>query len=346
MVKEPVFILGSHKSGTSLLRSLLDGCGNLFAIPIEMHFFEHMGFWVDYAIRRSLPADQDFDSVLARIKSAVRKSNEKPGPAVQYGGDSLPGTAQWGVERLLSHLEKKGRRAFYEKDYRVLFDAYLEAAYLSLKGQLPPQDTRFVEKSVENAEFAPYLKKLYPEAKFIHIVRNPYAALVSIRKFKSLTGQFPYIGTFLDALQNSYYHAFQNPLIVSDYLLIRYEDLVLDAEKVMKKVANHLEMPFEPSMLIPSTLGEVWKGNSMSGLAFDGISSHPLEAWKQNIYPLEIVLVNLLLPHVLRKFGYELMQPSSSPFLPMKGERLKKYLANRLYWFFAKAKPGGEMSIQ
>ena len=38
-MENPVFILGSHKSGTSLLRNLLDGISGFFVIPIEAHFF-------------------------------------------------------------------------------------------------------------------------------------------------------------------------------------------------------------------------------------------------------------------------------------------------------------------
>ena len=37
--KNYVFILGQHKSGSSLLRSLLDGHPDLFVIPVETHYF-------------------------------------------------------------------------------------------------------------------------------------------------------------------------------------------------------------------------------------------------------------------------------------------------------------------
>ena len=55
MKNPPVFILGSHKSGTSLLRSLLDSHPKLYIIPFETHFIASLGRWVQYSYRRQKP---------------------------------------------------------------------------------------------------------------------------------------------------------------------------------------------------------------------------------------------------------------------------------------------------
>jgi hypothetical protein len=44
LMNQSIFILGAHKSGSSLLRSLLDGHPQLFAIPLETHLFQTAGF--------------------------------------------------------------------------------------------------------------------------------------------------------------------------------------------------------------------------------------------------------------------------------------------------------------
>ena len=296
---------------------------------------------MDYAIRRSLPVDLTFEQVLARIEQAFIKSNEKPGEIGKYGGDSTE-TDRWDVEGLLNHLARTGRKAFENKDYPGFFNAYVESIYLALKGELPQTTLRFVEKTVENAEFASLLKKIYPGAKFIHIVRNPYATVVSTRKFKTLHGHYPYMGTILEALESSYYYAYQNPLCIEDYLVLRYEDLLLDTEVKMRQVASFLEIPFEEAMLTPTVMGKAWKGNSMSGQGFNGVSTYPLTAWKDQIRTLEIELVNVSLNHVLDKFNYEKIHSSSSPYLPAKGESVRKYFANRFYWLSAKIRRTGD----
>jgi len=338
---DPVFILGSHKSGTSLLRNLLDGVDGFFAIPIELHFFEYSGLWVDYPIRRSLPINPGFEEVKRRIVAAIERSNQGASGNGKFGGDSLVDAGKWDIQRLIAHLDQYGKPAFEKNDLRGFIDAYVEGVHLALRKALPPAGTRFVEKSVENAEFAPLIKKLYPGAKFIHIVRNPYAALVSIRKFKPYKGKFPFLGTYIDALESSYYYAMQNPLSLPDYLVVRYEDLLTDPDGTMHKVATHLDTPFTPVMLNPSALGEEWKGNSMSGVEFKGVSKYPLEAWKSEITPLEIDLVNTQLPHVMREFQYEPVHVSPSPLLPIKGETIKIYLANRFYRAYARVRRTG-----
>ena len=69
----PVFLLGSHKSGSSLLRSLLDGHPELAVLPKETHLFQFTNHWVDYRRRRNLPRPLDrqqfFDSLLQQIRN-------------------------------------------------------------------------------------------------------------------------------------------------------------------------------------------------------------------------------------------------------------------------------------
>lgn len=51
----PIFILGCTKSRTSMMRNLFDGHPDLFIVPAESHFFQNIGFWINYFFRRSAP---------------------------------------------------------------------------------------------------------------------------------------------------------------------------------------------------------------------------------------------------------------------------------------------------
>ena len=334
-MQRPVFILGFHKSGTTLLRSLLDGVPGVFAIPIETHIYEHLGFWVDYEIRRQLPQELDFGQFLARIENVLTLSNKKNSQKDTHGGDSIDG-GNLLIEEFTAYFSTHARMPFENNDQRALIDAYFEALHLAMTGSLPASEVRFVEKTVENAEFTGYLYKYYPDAVFIHIIRNPYAALVASRKFRTTRNRYPYLGTILRAMENSFYHAFHNPRLHENYHMIRYEDLVQDTEKTMQQIAEFTGIPYNPAMLIPSTLGSPWKGNSMSGKGFDGISQAPVYAWKKDIFPLEAALINLLLPHVLTRFGYETHPTASSVYLPCKRETIPMYIANRFFWLTSK----------
>jgi hypothetical protein len=330
-LKSPVFILGSHKSGTSLVRGLLDGVPGLFSIPIETHIFEHLGFWVDYELRRSVPCELTFDQVLVSILSRIGKSNQKNSGFSQFGGDSL-NSNQWDLSRLTAFLEKNGKRPFEEKNLKEFISAYFQGLYFSLFSELPPSSIRFVEKSVENAEFAAVLKNNFPGAKFIHIIRNPYATVVSLRKYNTMRGNYPYLGWIINALENNYHYSIINPLHVTDYLVVRYEDLITDTETKMREISCFLEIPFNEIMLRPTALGKLWPGNSVNGIAFSGVSADPIGKWKNQINPLEIAVVNSNLRHILDIYGYEKITSRRSALLPSKKEGIKNFFANRFYW--------------
>lgn len=328
-MKNAVFLLGSHKSGTSLLRSLLDGSDELFVIPIEAHFFQFSGWWVDYALRRSPPANLSFDEVVDSFTQHIRQSNEG---ASQTSDSKL--TGRWNVDRFTEHL-KSGHTPFKNGDFRGFLDCYVEALHISLYDS-PPPVRRFAEKSVENAEYAPVLNTLYPEAKFVHLIRNPYATLVALRRHLARR-HYPFLGNAIAALNNSYYHLYRNPLILPDYLVVRYEDLVTEPTDVMKKVAAFIDIDFSDSLLEPTLMGQPWAGNSSSGRRFGGISSEPLTTWHREIRSLEIHFVNAFFDHVLRAYGYERLMSENSAYRPVQGEKPRSYLANRLFWAFSQA---------
>jgi len=324
-MKQPVFILGSHKSGTTLLRNLINGAPDLFVVPLEAHFFQLTGFWVNYALRRSYPQTVTFEQVKESLIRHIRRSNE----IASRTSDSVL-VGQWNVAAVETYLIKHARLPFESHDWRGFFDAYIEALHVGLDGK-PPETSRFLEKSVENAEYATLLTALYPDAKFIHIVRNPYATLVSLRRHMSLAG-YPLLTAALSSLNNSYYYLYKNPHLLSDYLVVRYEELLENPEDIMRRIADHIGIPFSPQLLIPTTQDEIWSGNSSSGEAFDGISNRPISAWQEHIHPLESAFVNLLFPHVLRDFGYERWPVTGSLYRRASQESVKTYIKNRWLW--------------
>jgi protein-tyrosine sulfotransferase len=325
-LKKPIFILGSHKSGTSLLRSLFDGAEGLFVIPTEIHFFQYAGFWVDYALRPARPQELTFEQWIQTLVQHVEHVNTEAFAVGATGDNILPG--RWDVSALSDYLRARADRYFEEKNYLGLLNSYVEALHVSLYGK-PPVAQRFVEKSVEQAEYAELIHKLYPDAKFLHVVRNPYATLVAIRRHMSQKNRYPFLNKAINALENSYYYLYKNPLLINDYLILRYEDLVNKPNDTMQRVAEFVEIEFGDVLLTPTTLGVPWTGNSTSGRVFEGISKQPLDAWRDKITSLEIRLVNLLFKHVLRDYGYTQISERDNVFKPSPGENVKTYLANR-----------------
>ncbi|HEV2539339.1 MAG TPA: sulfotransferase [Frateuria sp.] len=315
----PVFLLGSHKSGSSLLRSLLDSHPELAVLPKETHLFQFTNHWVDYRRRRNVPrtlGHQDFfDQLLQQIRQDTGPDNPyADAPGFRYRMDVL--------EARLRRLDPDDMPSF--------FLGYMRAAHEAALGTPPPAGRALVEKSVEHAEFAYVLACYFPGARFIHIVRNPYATLVAVRRMlQKRSPRFPYLWPMASSLHNSYHDLFTNRLAVPNYLCLRFEDLVCDTEAVMRKVAAFLGIGYQPTLLQPTSMGRPWSGNSTSNQPFEGISRRPLDEWKEQISDYEIALANHVAGPVFEAFGYH-WKDARHPYRRVRRERPKTYAANRM----------------
>ncbi len=304
----PVFLLGSHKSGTSLLRALLDGHEQLEVLPRETHFFALMGYWIDYGLKRQWPCPET-GNLRDRFVGHVRDRAADLELRVATGPFSdAPDFAGYNADAF--------ERAFNppaDSSPRRLFEMFMGALHLAHTGQELAPGARVVEKSVENAEFVDHIRDMFPAAKFVHIVRNPYAALVAIRRARSQEGRYPAMQPVIDSLTNSAYFLYRNRKRHADgsYLVIRYEDLLRDPSTAMQLVVDHLGIDYADSLLHPTAGGRTWEGNSTSRSSqggFTGISTAPIDAWRAHISGFEIALVNHWLGPVFDGFGYERLQ--------------------------------------
>lgn len=318
-LSKPIFILGSHKSGSSLLRSLLDGHKSLYVVPTEAHFFQYYGFWVDYRLRYSLPRIMDRQDVIENFVSFIKKKNAHKD---EYADSILED--RFDVEKFKELFQQSDF-----KDPKKCFETYISAIYFALEGSPLPSRKRVVEKSVENAEFAVFLQKMFPDCSFIHIIRNPYASLVAIRKSKTRR-RFPTLADYVFSLQNSYYYLLKNLNLLDNYHLIKFEDLVSNPESEMQKICNRIGIEYSEEVSFPTLMGQDWKGNSSNKQSFEKVSNKPVSSWRQSVTDLEIQLVNDYMAPVIDIFGYERLTASMKKYFPVRGELPGTYIKNRM----------------
>jgi len=276
---EPVFIFGCHKSGTSLLRSLLDHHQEL---SVERQNLDK-GAYSD---------NPDFEGYDLDL---FRDCFKEPLP----------------------------------EEHREIFRVYMEALYYASNGICIPEGSRVVEKTVEHLEYAGLIRKYFPESAIIHIVRNPYATMVAIRRSRSRE-RYPKLRRIASSIYNSSYFLMKNLLEHDNYLVLRYEDLVIDTENVMREISGFLGIEYQDILIRPTSSGKPWTGNTTSGKKFEGISRAPLETWKEHINGFEIELVNNISGPVMECFGYERLEPQRSAYWPVKGETPVTYFQNRM----------------
>ena len=323
MDKGPIFILGCSKSGTSLLRNLFDGHPDFFVIPAESHFFQNIGYWVNYYTRRARPRKLCFEEMKKELLRWIDYSNLQENTLA----DGFT-AGKWNLDNFKATLTSKKVSSL-----RDLSDLYIASMYASVYNKPIKEELRFIEKSVENAEFAFDWLRLYPNAKFIHILRNPYSNIVAFRKFYD-PKKFTSLKAVIYSMYNSYYFLYKNSGLINEdqYKIVIYEDLIKNPEKTMKDLSDFAEIQFSDILLAPTILGKPWSGNSTSGVSFSGISAINVEKWKKEISSFEIGVVNELFAHVVEDFGFERIKSKKSLMRFAKGENISDYIENR--WFY------------
>ena len=325
--KNYVFVLGPHKSGSSLVRNLLDGHPDLFVVPIETHYFSlSKRFWVNYFLWAERPRLKE-----SNPQNFIDFINEYTSTSSKYR--DVERADFMNCEKFRNNFLSTWNDTHGTKDEIINF---FDSIYYSIHSKPIDKNLVVAEKSVSNAENAIRLQKLFPAAKFIHVVRNPYDNLLSFRNYRLKMGnRFPSLRDLVESLKVNYYYLYKNQELIDNYLVLKYEDLVTDTAKQMKNVSKFLEIPFNDILLSPTANGNIWEGNSSQDKKFTAISKERIGHVDKQITKVEVEIINRLFDFILSDFGYQRIEKKSSFFAFGKNEKLRTYVYNRLYYYFS-----------
>lgn len=204
------FIVGVGRSGTTLLRLMLDAHPDL-VIPPETHFLPQ-------AARASEGAR---DPRQAFLEAVTSHRNWK-----DHGID------EDALARRISAIEPfdpgEAARAFYE--------LYAE------KFAKP----RWGDKTPPYVDQMQLIQGLLPEAHFIHVIRDGRDVALSV---KDLWFGPDSVEEAARRWRSAIERARLQSKELAHYLEVRYEDLVSNPEPILKKVANFVGLPWDPVML-------------------------------------------------------------------------------------------------
>lgn len=168
----------------------------------------------------------------------------------------------------------------------------------------------FLDKTPANALIAPEIFKIFPERKFIVLVRNPVAAISSAIE---LWGQGKW------RLFIPHDHMVLGLKILLDaavrhrdrICLVNFEKLVANPEQEIRRISNFLELDFEPDMVSGFTKVS-FKGKMGDPTAdkYSKISTAPQEKWKKVMNtPLRKAWIKRYLDYLgsenLKEVGYD-----------------------------------------
>jgi len=317
--EEYIFVTGMHKSGTTLIQRILDGHSKILSLPFETHFFFLTGKAIDYSNYRLLEEERSIEDIKKEMRNLVLKGSTEKCRFENRPHDFL------NIEIFDESMKTD------VNSINNLFNQYLKSILLA-SGFSFTSKKRIVEKSVEHDEFAIEFKKMFPKAKFIRIIRNPYASVVGFRK-QLQKKKFPLLSHPIASLKNSVYWLNRNKeLLGDDYLILKYEDLVIQPEESINHICNFLNIDFEEILLRPTFNSEPWLGNSSTGKPMESISNENVDRWKSEITRIEKHIISRYFTPFLKEYGYEVnnLVKRRSRFIPNKKEKPIVYILNRL----------------
>lgn len=296
----PVFICGLNRTGTTLLMALLDGHPQMVVAPSETHFFLHF-----------LPAAQHL-------------SHEK---RIELARKMLLGvidTENVYYKKFLCHVSVEWTLAMFLQISKSCHDIqeFLPASILAygLASNQISDDTRYwVEKTPYNEFFVEQIFHFWPNAKCIHMVRDPrdYFASYKMRSHRkrehspsSLIMSWEWLQSVQKANKNEKIYGTQR------YLVLRYEDLVRNPEETIAVVCRFLAIERRPSLLVPTKGGGKvnWSGNAANGRAYQGIDSSILGRWTTTLTKREVLTIESATAKMMAVFGYDITWPKAFIF--------------------------------
>ena len=138
-------------------------------------------------------------------------------------------------------------RASAAADPAKIGETYMKSS-ASMQGSLP----RFVDKMPINYLFIPMIVKALPNAKIIHLVRDPMDSCFS--SFKQLFAEAYFHSYTLEEMARHHvrYHrlmAYWRSLFPGHFLDVKYEEVVSDLESNARRLVGYLDLPWEDACL-------------------------------------------------------------------------------------------------
>jgi hypothetical protein len=303
----PVFICGHPKSGTTLLRAILDSHPQLLVYPDETFYFR--GFLPEV---KTLGSDEKI-SLAQRYLLHFFTPNQ-PAEAGPQDQDAR--------YRLYVETCDAMREALAEHELRHDGDLLFAAIFaFGLAHHQASKLTQYwVEKTPYNEHFADTIYRWWPEARCLHVVRDARDNYATYHRKHSGLAVEEFAASWKASLRAGMRN--QKRFGEQRYKIIKYEQLTQQPDQVIKEITGFLGIHDDDILMTPTTNGILWEGNSMFDDRFTAISSKPLGRWKTQLEPEEVGLIEMVCGAWMKPMGYSL-----------QGRRTPKTFLRLMAWY-------------
>lgn len=266
-----IFIVGSHRSGTNLMFKILEKHSKLFRTEMETQYFSYI-----WRVREYFPDisdEKDLRNLIHFIANVLQVGFLK--------------------------AERKNSTILTEKDVlRIIEDigtnSTYEGMFFTVISCLAKKNDKeiWVEKTPEHIFYVDKIVKEAPNALFVWLVRDPRDVISSIKildKHGVWRIRYNPLYSFLS------YKLFNRAGVAvkvrhsSKIIRIRYEDLVEEPERTIRKVCGFLGLKFEYTMLNVSHYNPPQISEKQGGFL-----KSPVGRYKVTLSPEEIALCQIV----------------------------------------------------
>ena len=273
--ESPIFIAGPDRSGTSLMFALLASHPNISMVRrtnMWRYFHERYG---------DLKETDHFKRCLVDMTRYNRMKHLKP-DAERIQSEFLSGEPTYGRLFALFHLhnaERAGKR-------------------------------RWGDKSLHTEHYADHVFHEYPNARIIHMTRDPRDRYASVRKRHGR--DTPRLGASTGRWLFSMNRAIRNQKrYPAQYKIVRFEDVTRDPEGTMREVCAFIGEEFAPEMMTMSGAAEhtnVGGNSSFEKIEPGKISKKPVGRYREVLSNREILYIQTFTGKFMQQLGYEKQQ--------------------------------------
>ncbi|MFD2203308.1 sulfotransferase family protein [Shivajiella indica] len=275
-MKINLFVFGMPRSGTKLLRELLNSNPSIFIPEAESQFFPFL--FKKYGSIIDFSSEKIKNQFISDIKNSLFIFYLK---------------TEFDYNTNLDYLNNKKEKEKLSDILTELFLNFCEKKHVKYLGDKTPEYLIHTELLFEE----------FPNSKYIHLVRDPRDYVLSMNK---AWGKNIYLAA---TKWNEYITNFQakKKKLGANLIEIKYEDLISETEKTLKDICNFLEIDFNKNMLTPNKSVEN-KGDAIgqNKVKKDNFNKFLNQLSKSQILELEqIAFIGM------QEYGYQILNSDS-----------------------------------
>ena len=269
----PVFIIGCQRSGTTFLGSIMGAHEQCLCTPESQFIIE--------PIKKEFISDNRYEAINA-INDILNNWRFK-----------------------IWNLDIKSSDLVPFKNYEKSYINFIEWIVMKYGNKIGKNNFKlWIDHTPGNVNYVDYLKKIYPKAKFIHIIRDGRAVASSVKKLDwGISSPIRLARFWITRIAHGM--TAETILPTKKILRVKYEDLLINPEQQIKIICSFLNIDFQHKMIIAD-------GFQVPSFTYDQhllVGKKPqtdrINAWQKDLKQREIEIFEFFAGRLLAYFNYK-----------------------------------------